>query len=238
MAASSQALSSIDISSHEGNHPRKGSVDLIPIHPITENTNLEDCGKIAVDIGSELKLRHPDLSVFYFGHADLPKKRDLVQRRKEVGWFEKDEKNPKSKSGLTGIGAIPYMSNFNVMINCSDIKIGHKIAKSIRERNGGLLGVQSMAFVHGQDQIEIACNVDLIHNPKDKTDLSQIFGSYYMTPFQTIYDEIQKLTEENNCSMKGDSVIIGFTPKELGRITQECLNSGETWAVGKFKRSM
>ena len=53
------------------------------------------------------------------------------------------------------------MSNFNVMIECENIEIGNDIAKKIRERNGGLLGVQSMAFHHGENQIEIACNVDM-----------------------------------------------------------------------------
>jgi glutamate formiminotransferase len=54
------------------------------------------------------------------------------------------------------------MSNFNVMIRTCDMKIGTSIAKAIRDRNGGLLGVQAMAFHHGQDQIEIACNVNII----------------------------------------------------------------------------
>ena len=47
-----------------------GAVDLIPIHPITQQSTLDDCAKIALDIGKELTLSHSGLSVFYFGHAD------------------------------------------------------------------------------------------------------------------------------------------------------------------------
>ena len=36
----------------------------------------------------------------------------------------------------------------------------------------GLIGVQAMAFPHGENQIEVACNVDLVpfdeNNPKHK----------------------------------------------------------------------
>ena len=38
------------------------------------------------------------------------------------------------------------------MIESNTIEIGQRIAKSIRERNGGLLGVQAMAFPHGENQ--------------------------------------------------------------------------------------
>ena len=38
------------ISSHQGGHPRKGTVDLIPIHPVTDDTPLEECGDVALNI--------------------------------------------------------------------------------------------------------------------------------------------------------------------------------------------
>ena len=243
--ASKEALKHINILEHKGGHPRKGSIDLIPIHPITEETKLNDCGDIATEIGIALKSTHPELAIFYFGHADLPKKRDLVQRRKQVKWFQ--EKNiERSKHGLAGIGAIPYMSNFNVMINCNDPQVAKNIATSIRDRNGGLLGVQAMAFPHGANKMEIACNVDLVH--LDRKNSKQIeavkdgkfvknMGDFYMTPFDVIHNEIRLKAEAAGCSIHGDSVIIGFTPQEAGKITHDCLMSGETYAVGKFKKA-
>ena len=139
--ASKEAFISIDISKHEGGHPRKGAVDLIPIHPLNEFTSLEDCGELALFIGQSLHQSHRDLESFYFGHADVPLKRDLVQRRKDMGWFKMDSSSQKGpKSGMVGIGAILYMTNFNVMLNTSDIQLGQSIAKEIRARSGGLLG--------------------------------------------------------------------------------------------------
>ena len=138
--ASKEALISIDISKHEGGHPRKGAVDLIPIHPLNEFTSLEDCGELALFIGQSLHQSHRDLKSFYFGHADVPLKRDLVQRRKDIGWFKVDASQKEHKSGMVGIGAILYMTNFNVMLNTSDIQLGQSIAKEIRARSGGILG--------------------------------------------------------------------------------------------------
>ena len=85
--SSREALNLIDFSKHKGGHPRKGLVDLIPIHPLNEHTSLTECGDLAISIGQSLLKTHPELDVFYFGHADT-EKRDLVQRRKEVGWFK------------------------------------------------------------------------------------------------------------------------------------------------------
>jgi len=222
---------------------------LIPIHPITEESTLEDCAKIALDIGKELVTSHSELSVFYFGHADLEFKRDLVCRRKELGWFENRKGPPLSKNtkhGLTGIGAIP-MSNFNVMIECDEIEIGNDIAKKIRQRNGGLLGVQAMAFHHGENQIEIACNVDMVFydetNSKHKKECEngrfvQSMGNYFVTPFEVIENEIKEKAKLQGVSVCGDSVIIGFTPLEAGNITKECLISGSNWVVERYTQTL
>lgn len=256
IAASEHALNNINILNHDGGHPRKGAVDLIPIHPITQQSTLDDCAKIALDIGKELTLSHSGLSVFYFGHADGDLKRDLVQRRKELGWFEHETRpsfgalRQKSKHGLTGIGASPYMSNFNVMLETNNLEVGQNIAWKIRERTGGLLGVQAMAFPHGENQIEVACNVDLVlydeKNPKHKVAkeegrLVHVMGNYFTTPFQVIEAEIRKIANFEYFYLKnfikGDSVIIGFTPVEAGKMTEECLISGCNWAVGEHKKS-
>merc|ERR1712156_75288 len=133
------------------------------------------------------------------------------------------------------------------MIECEDIEIGNDIAKKIRERNGGLLGVQSMAFHHGENQIEIACNVDMIcydeNNSKHKKEhengrFVQNMGNYFITPFEVIENEIKKRAGLHGVSIIGDSVIIGFTPSEAGTITKQCLITGCDWVVGKYTRTL
>lgn len=170
--ACSVAYEKIDLSKHSGGHPRLGSVDLIPIHPLTGDVSLNQCGTIALSIAERIVRQIQGTSMFLFGHADKPSKRGLVERRKTVKWFDGRQgvnfktigwdlgPAPSPRHGCTGIGAIPYVTNCNVTIDCKDLKLGKALAKSIRATSpGGLPGVQSMAFEH-EERIEIACNIE------------------------------------------------------------------------------
>ena len=87
------------INSHYGGHPRKGIIDLIPIHPITENTTLEDCAGVAIRVSQNLTRTkveksgeriQQDVDTFLFGHADIPLRRSLVTMRKNVKWYSSE----------------------------------------------------------------------------------------------------------------------------------------------------
>ena len=70
-------------------------IDLIPIHPISESTSLNDCAEVAMRISKRLDTLRmegldkdsPVVDTFLFGHADIPKKRSLVTMRKQVNWY-------------------------------------------------------------------------------------------------------------------------------------------------------
>lgn len=166
------AYREIDLESHSGGHPRLGSVDLVPIHAITTSVPLAECGEIAFNLGKRLVNSIKGTSVFLFGHADRPLLRGLVERRKAVNWYNGKHgmdfsgvgwdlgTPPSQRYGCTGIGAIPYVTNCNVTIDCQDLDLGREIARAIRASTpGGLVGVQSMAFEH-EGRVEIACNVE------------------------------------------------------------------------------
>lgn len=166
------AYSEINLEKHSGGHPRLGSVDLIPIHTITTSVTVAECGDVALHLARRLVSAIDGTSVFLFGYADQPLLRGLVERRKAVNWY--DGKHgmdfsrvgwdlgtpPSPRYGCTGVGAIPYVTNCNVTIDCQDLNLGKEIAKAIRASTpGGLAGVQSMAFEH-EGRVEIACNVE------------------------------------------------------------------------------
>ena len=56
---------------------------------------------------------------FGTGQADRPDRRSLVEMRKRVKWFSEDGQVPAKKHGLVGVGAIPYMTNFNITLDTS-----------------------------------------------------------------------------------------------------------------------
>ena len=91
---------------------------------------------------------------------------DVIFHSNFVSIFVFLQATEMKKYGLTGIGAIPYMTNFNVTLKDGiNLEIGRKVAAKIRNSNPdgtGCLGVQSMAFNHIENRIEIACNVELL----------------------------------------------------------------------------
>lgn len=62
-------------------------------------------------------------------------------------------------TGLVVVGATPWVDNYNVPVFSSNIAVVRRIAKKVSGRGGGLNSVQAMALSHGEDLIEIACNL-------------------------------------------------------------------------------
>ena len=50
VSACREAFQLIDLLQHRGVHPRLGAVDLIPVHPSTEQTSLEECHSLATRV--------------------------------------------------------------------------------------------------------------------------------------------------------------------------------------------
>ncbi|XP_053134526.1 formiminotransferase N-terminal subdomain-containing protein isoform X2 [Hemicordylus capensis] len=250
ISACTEAFQSIDMAAHVGIHPCLGAVDLVPIYPLS-NVGVQECGTVARNIAEHLSLCVPGCSIFLFGQADLPNRQSLVQRRKQLNWFNRRVLSaarvvadvgsaPTSRYGLTGVGASPYVMNCNVTVDTQDLGTAKKIARSIRGSSaGGLKGVQSMAFRHN-GQIEIACNVESFDDPGNP--LATYEGSeyvsycilgktyYYVSP-QIIEASIKKLARDHGINTVG-AALVGFTPEECMRCAAYALTKG----VGEFWR--
>lgn len=61
--------------------------------------------------------------------------------------------------GVVAVGACGWVSNYNVPVMSSDLKAVRRVARKASERGGGLASVQTMALVHGEGVIEVACNL-------------------------------------------------------------------------------
>ncbi|XP_071521279.1 uncharacterized protein [Panulirus ornatus] len=239
-AACKTAYELIDLSKHEGVHPRLGAVDLVPLHPVSENISLQSLGHIAYGVAERLSTSVPGTSFFMFGTGDS-EGRGLVQRRKEVGWFRRPVQypllrhdlghTPSSRYGLTGVGAIPYMMNVNVTLDTQDVSLGRCVAASLRASSpSGLPGVQAMAFPH-EGRVEVACNVDLIpasQAPPGHTLRSCLGGRYVHTTADQIQARV--LQEAEGVGLVG-TALVGFTPEEARARALHALTHGhsEAW---------
>ncbi|XP_045151901.1 formiminotransferase N-terminal subdomain-containing protein isoform X1 [Echinops telfairi] len=245
LAACGEAFRSINMGAQDGIHPCLGAVDLIPIYPLS-GIGVEECGSVARSIAENLVLRVPGCSVFLFGEADLPKKRSLVQRRKQLGWFTRRDFSalkpdlgaaPARRCGLTGVGASPYVMNCNVTIDSRDLTAGKEIASGIRGSSAnGLKGVQAMAFPH-DGNIEIACNVESFEDQEagETTEDFQYLAYHvlgnrfsYMSP-PYIEAQIKKLASDWGIATIGGA-LVGFTPQECKSCAEYAIKGG----IGEF----
>ncbi|XP_038644987.1 formiminotransferase N-terminal subdomain-containing protein isoform X3 [Scyliorhinus canicula] len=203
-----------------------------------------------LDIAERLSHDVPDCSMFYFGYADQPLKRNLVQRRKELNWYNRsnlkvNEIKPdvgmtvSPRYGLTGIGASPYVMNCNVTIDTQDLNIGQQIASAVRGANpGGLRGIQAMAFPH-EGTVEIACNVESFKDkpPSSVTEKSRQYISYYIQGEEHLYfspisieRQIKKLAADHGVPTVG-TALVGFTPERCKNLAEQAIREGcgEFW---------
>ncbi|XP_035459969.2 formiminotransferase N-terminal subdomain-containing protein isoform X1 [Scophthalmus maximus] len=241
LAACEKACGLIDMSAHVGVHPCMGAVDLVPIYPLGEEVPVEECAEEARAVAQGLTERVPGTAAFLFGWADSPLQRGLAQRRKEMGWFKRTTDlqaiqadlgpEPRTRYGLTGVGASPYVMNCNVTIDTRDIALGRSIAAAIRESTpGGLPGVQVLALPH-EGAVEIACNVESVKgSPPTHVTAGEpwpcfsIEGQPYChAPASLVTARVSELAGRQGVGTKG-TALVGFTPHECRGLAELALS--------------
>ena len=153
-----KAVELIDLTKHEGEHPRMGCVDVMPFVPIKEASN-EECIELSQRVGARIA-EEADLPVFLYElSAQKPARKNLATVRK--GQFEgmaekvqQEEWEPDfggrrihPTDGVVAVGARPPLVAYNLNLNTSDVSIASAIAKIIREKDGGLNNVKAMGFM-------------------------------------------------------------------------------------------
>jgi glutamate formiminotransferase len=163
-----KAAELIDLTKHQGAHPRLGAADVIPFIPI-EGVTLEDCVAIARHVGQEIWKRFRIPVYLYEAAATTSERQNLENIRR--GQFEglRDEiaSNPTRHpdfgeaklhptAGATVVGARKFLIAYNIFLNTVDVEIAKKIAKAVRFSSGGLRFVKGSGFpVRGQAQVSM-----------------------------------------------------------------------------------
>ncbi len=149
------AVSLIDMTKHEGQHPRMGAVDVVPFIPI-RNVSIEEADKLAKEVAKEASDKYGLPFFLYEKSASAPHRENLANIRK--GQFEgmaekmtddmwKPDFGPATihpTAGVTAIGARMPLVAFNINLGTSDLSIADKIAKQVRHLSGGFRFVKAM----------------------------------------------------------------------------------------------
>lgn len=179
-----KAVELIDMTVHKGEHPRVGALDVLPFVPVAGVT-MEDCVALARQVGKRIadELRVP--VYLYEAAATRPDRRALpdVRRGEYEGLKVEIETNPDRKpdfgpskihptAGACIVGARPVLIAWNVNLRTTDVGVARRIAKAIRESDGGLPAVRAKGFeLADRGLVQVSMNmVDY-----RKTSLAQAF---------------------------------------------------------------
>ena len=163
-----KAAELIDLTKHQGAHPRMGAADVIPFIPI-EGVTIEDCVAIARKVGEEIWKRFQIPVYLYESAATHPDRQNLenIRRGQFEGLREDIKVNPARQpdfgkaelhptAGATVVGARKALIAYNVFLNTKDVEIAKKIAKAVRYSSGGLRYVKGAGFeVRGLAQVSM-----------------------------------------------------------------------------------
>lgn len=151
------AVDLIDMTRHEGQHPRIGCVDVIPFIPV-RNCTIQDADRLAREVAQQAAQRFGLPFYLYEKSATAPHRVDLSNIRK--GQFEglaEKMKDPLWKpdfgpdtihptGGATAIGARMPLVYFNINLDTPNVEIARQIARRIRNIGGGLHYVKAMGI--------------------------------------------------------------------------------------------
>lgn len=208
LAGARKAVELIDMNRHHGEHPRIGALDVLPFIPVAGAT-MEDCVQIARTVGKRLADELGIPVYLYEAAAARPDRKDLPNvRRGEYEGLKADiETDPDRKpdfgparmhptAGATVVGARPLLVAWNVNLATRDILVAKRIAKAIRESDGGLPAVRAKGFeLTDRGLVQVSMNL---------TD-------YHRTSLLRVFEEIQRLAAAEGVTI-AESEVVGLVP--------------------------
>ncbi|MDQ2923404.1 MAG: glutamate formiminotransferase [Candidatus Dormibacteraeota bacterium] len=152
VAAVGAAIERIDVGAHEGVHPRVGAADVVPIVPLGQST-LTDARELAREVGMRI---WSDLHVPVYWYGE---QRSLADIR--AGRARPDLGGPDlhPTAGAVCVGARLTLVAFNVLLPDMDVAQARALARSLRESEHGMRGVQALVFQLPGGQVQLSMNL-------------------------------------------------------------------------------
>jgi glutamate formiminotransferase/formiminotetrahydrofolate cyclodeaminase len=211
-----KAAELIDLTQHQGAHPRMGAADVVPFIPI-DGVTIEDCVAMARSVGEQIWKRNKIPVYLYEAAATSPERQNLenIRRGQFEGIRTDIATNPARKpdfgearvhptAGATVVGARKFLIAYNVFLNTPDVEIAKKIAKAVRFSSGGMRFVKGAGFlVRGLAQVSM-----------NLTDFEQ-------TPIHRVFEAVRR-----------EAALYGVTPVSseiVGLIPKKALESAAEW---------
>jgi len=149
------AVELIDLTQHEGQHPRMGAVDVVPFIPI-RNVTMEEAIALSREVAEAVAERYR-LPVFLYEKSAYASHREnlaAVRKGEFEGLQEKMQlpewqpdfgpAAPHPTAGAVAVGARMPLVAYNVNLGTADLAIATAIARKVRFVGGGLRYCKAM----------------------------------------------------------------------------------------------
>ena len=197
----------IDLTRHEGVHPRMGALDVLPFVPLEPSA---DCVPLALEAARRL-VEEVGIPVYLYGAAArVPSRAELPSVR--AGGFEElaraSERDPARApdlggpglhptAGATAVGVRPFLIAYNVNLATGDVSIARRIASAVRARDGGLPAVRALGLPLERRRM---------------TQVSMNLIDFRVTGLATAFAEVAGLAAAAGVEVL-DSEIVGLVPE-------------------------
>lgn len=214
LSGARKAFELIDMTQHEGEHPRMGAMDVCPFIPVS-NVTMEECVEISKKFAERASNELGIAIYLYEESSSNPNRKKLPDIRK--GEYEAMEKKVTQNGwepdywgghylpnwGATAVGARKFLIAYNINV-LAPYNQAHRIALDLREAGRG----------DGQEGLlketkGIGWHVD----EYGMAQISMNLNDYHVTPPHVAYEEAKKKAAELNISLAG-SELVGLIPLE------------------------
>jgi len=227
-----KAAEIIDMSKHNGEHPRMGATDVCPLIPVS-GISMEETASWAQQLGERVG-NELSIPVYLYEYAQPNASRNnlsVIRAGEYEGFFEKiklPEWQPDfgptvfpAKTGATVIGAREFLIAYNVNLNTKSVRLANSIAFDVREagrvkREGNPITGKIVKDEEGNEvRIPGTCKaVKAIGWFIEEYGIAQIsmnLTNYQITPLHIAFNEVCKSAESRGLRVTG-SELVGLIP--------------------------
>lgn len=165
--AAKKAIELIDMSTHKGQHPRIGAVDVVPFVP-AQNVTIEECIELSIKFAEAMSKAGLPVYLYEESARKIERKNiDNIRKGEYEGLKEKIKTDPDRKpdygpsefhpsAGALITGARYPLISFNINLGTKDVKVAKKVAKAIHLRSGGLINIKAMGTeLKNRDYVQV-----------------------------------------------------------------------------------
>lgn len=229
-----KASTLIDMSQHQGEHPRMGATDVCPLIPISGIT-MEETAKyarqLAQRVGEELSI-----PAYLYESAQPDKERSnlsVIRSGEYEGFFDKikeDKWKPdfgpqemNAQSGATCIGARDFLIAYNVNLNTKSTRIANRVAFDVREQGrvkregnpyvGPVVKDENGEPIRIPGKLKHVKGIGWYIEEYGIAQISINLTNFRETPLHLVFEETRKSAEARGVRVTG-SELVGLVPLE------------------------